>query len=194
MYQAALVAWRRLFRQTLNIMIWKGTRIAVLLTIVALTACGRAEGEPPTAAASAPLPASATQVRWSVPQIPQELTAGVPLPVTVTFTNIGDQTWQDAVTADPKARSGGYAVRLSHSVVLAGKQVAGSQHIGERVDLLKPVAPGESATLALTIKVPDKPGDYILFFELLQELVVWFADRGADVLTVPVKVVPASGR
>jgi|SRR5688572_23947899 len=179
----------------------KGTTVAILLTTVALAACGRGE-EPASsdaapsqdarpASVASPLPASAMQVRWSAPTIPNQLTAGVVLPATVTFTNIGDTTWPDKVTADPKEKTGGYAVRLVYSLVPVGKHVAGSQHIGDRIDLLKPVASGESATLDVKIRVPEEPGDYILTFELLQELVAWFGDRGAAVLTIPVKVAPS---
>lgn len=181
----------------------KGTSVATLLTMLVLAACGRREepaffdavpskDERPTSVA-APLPASAMHVRWSSPPVPKQLTAGVLLPVTVTFTNTGDTTWPDRITADPKGRSGGHAVRLCYSLVPVGKHVAGSQHLGDRIDLMKPVAPGDSATLNVKVQVPDKPGDYILVFELLQELVVWFADLGADVLTIPVKVTAAVG-
>ncbi|HVQ35962.1 MAG TPA: hypothetical protein VMS31_00415 [Pyrinomonadaceae bacterium] len=175
-----------------------------LLAIMILSACGRRENpaafdavspkEAPVPSAAEPLPASGTKVSWTPIKVQSPLTAGTSLPVTVTFTNTGDKTWPDKATADPKEQSGGYAVRLCYSLVPAGKHVAGSQHLGERVDLVKPVAPGESVTLEVVVPVPEEPGDYILSFELLQELVVWFGDLGADALTIPVKVVPvASG-
>ncbi len=143
---------------------------------------------------AAPLPASAMRVRWSTPDMPRQLTAGAVVPVTVTFQNAGDATWPDVITADPKGKSGGNAVRLCYSLVPIQKHVAGSQHIGDRVDLMKSVAPGENATLEVKIRVPEEPGDYILSFELLQELIAWFADQGGAVLTIPVKVVQPGGR
>lgn len=176
----------------------KGTTVAILLTTIILAACGRRE-EPPAsdagtskdarpASVPAPLPASAMQVRWSAPAIPDQLTAGVVLPTAVTFTNAGDTAWPDKLTADPKEKTGAYAVRLCYSLVPVSKHVPGSQHIGDRVDLTKPVAPGESATLEVKIRVPEEPGNYVLTFELVQELVAWFGDRGGAVLSLPVKV------
>lgn len=184
-------------------MIRKGTSVAILLAIVVLMACGRREhpaffdavspSHNPMPATSSQLPASAMHVRWSPIEIPRQLPAGTRFPVAVTFTNTGNQTWPDKNSADPIKRDGSYAVRLCYSLVPLHEHVAGSQHIGERIDLVKPLAPGESITLEVAIFVPSEPGDYILSFELLQELVIWFADAGADVLTIPVKVVPAGG-
>lgn len=184
-------------------MIRKCTSVAILLAIVGLLACGRREHpaffdavsprQNSVSAAGSPLPESAMHVRWSSTEIPRQLPAGSRFPVAVTLTNTGDKTWPDKNTADPYKADGSYAVRLCYSLVPLREHVAGSQHIGERIDLVKPVAPGESVTLKVGIDVPDEPGDYMLSFELLQELVVWFADLGADVLTIPVKVVPAGG-
>jgi len=181
----------------------KGTSAAILLAMVVLASCGRreepapVEGVPPKDAPSVPagtaLPASAMRVRWSSPSMPSRLTAGELQPVTVTFTNTGDATWPDKATADPKEKSGAYAVRLCYSLLPARKHVAGSRHLGERVDLTKPVAAGESVTLEVKVLVPEEPGDYVLVFELVQELVAWFADVGAEVLTLPVKVAAAGG-
>jgi hypothetical protein len=184
-------------------MIRKGTSLTILMAIVVLMACGRREHpaffdavsprDNPRWAAGNPLPESAMHVRWSPTEVPRQLPADTRFPLAVTFTNTGNQTWPDKNTADPIKSDGGYAVRLCYSLVPLREHVAGSQHIGERIDLVKPVAPGESVTLEVGIRVPHEPGDYMLSFELLQELVVWFADSGADVLTIPVKVVPAGG-
>jgi len=53
------------------------------------------------------------------------------------------------------------------------------------------VLPGESMDLPMKIRTPAKPGDYRLTIELVQELVQWFADRGAERIIVPVHVVAA---
>jgi hypothetical protein len=173
---------------------------ATILTIVVLSACGRREQPaafdasspkeaPPTFIAK-PLPDSALHVRWSPAKVPAQLTAGALVPIEVTFTNTGDTTWPDPATADPKASSGAGAVRLGYSFLFTGRPGASPQRAdSDRSDLIKPLAPGESATLKINVQVPKQPGDYRLSFELVQELVVWFTDRGADTLTVPVQVV-----
>jgi hypothetical protein len=173
--------------------------VAILLAVFVLSACGRREHraffdavppQGPRLPAAKPLPESALHVRWSPPNVPTQLIAGQLLPVKVTFTNIGDTTWPDKTVADPKEASGRNAVRLSYSFEPVGQTSVRWQRSGPRSDLIKPVAPGESATLEIVVRATDQPGDYKLSFELLQEGVVWFADRGADTLTVPVRVSP----
>ena len=38
------------------------------------------------------------------------------------------------------------------------------------------------------VRTPQDPGRYVLTFELVNELVSWFSDRGGAVLSVPVSV------
>jgi hypothetical protein len=55
------------------------------------------------------------------------------------------------------------------------------------------VAPGETGRFAFTVRAPSTPGDYPQFFNLVEEGVAWFADRGGprdDLLQVRVTVVP----
>jgi hypothetical protein len=175
--------------------------VAILLVLCVVSACGRREHraffdavspkEAPPSPLARPLPESALHVRWAPANIPTQLTAGDPLLVRVTFANTGDTTWPDKTMADPKQSSGRNAVRLSYSIVPAGQPDARSLRSRLRSDLIRPLAPGESATLEIVVHAPDQPGDYRLSFELLQESVVWFADLGADTLTFAVRVVPA---
>jgi hypothetical protein len=80
-------------------------------------------------------------------------------------------------------------VRVAYAFVQAEDPQRG--RVGaQRTDLLRPVLPGESASVPLSIRTPSKPGDYNLRIELIQELVQWFADRGADTITLPVHVGP----
>lgn len=174
--------------------------VAILVAVAVLSACGRREKpsvfdavspkQAPERLLASRLPDSALQVRWSPAKVPAELTAGGLLPVTVTFTNLGDTTWPDNAMADPRQSSGSHAVRLSYSFLSLSQPGTPLQRNGPRSDLTEPVAPGESATLHIVVRAPEQPGDYKLSFELLQERVFWFADRGADTLTVPLRVVP----
>jgi hypothetical protein len=108
----------------------------------------------------------------------------------VTFTNQGDATWPDPGSASPTRPDGRYAVRMSYS--WKGPSDTAPQRSADRVDLKRPVAPGESATLPIVVRVPDAPGAYELRIELLQELYFWFADYGMPTLTLPVEVRPAT--
>lgn len=174
---------------------------ATILAILVLSACGRREQpaafdasspkEAPDSLLAKPLPDSALHVRWSPAQVPAQLTAGALVPLTVTFTNTGDTTWPDKTMADPKKSTGAKAVRLGYSFLSTSQPGATLQFGSERSDLTKPLAPGESATLQIQVQAPEQPGDYRFSFDLVQELVFWFSDKGADTLTVPVRVVPA---
>jgi hypothetical protein len=175
--------------------------ILMLLVGSTLAGCGRGEKPPgsdaqPAAAAAVatakPLPASALQVRWGTLAFPRTVDADTSVPAAVSITNAGNAPWPDKVTANPQLKDGSYAVRVTHAWVPADATQDG--RIGAaRTDLLRPVMPGESVDVRLNIRTPVKPGEYRLIIELVQELVQWFADRGAERLTFPVHVAAAGG-
>jgi hypothetical protein len=171
-----------------------------LLASTVVFGCGRREQpssfdvqRPPIAAVDGhaqPLPASATQVRWGTLEFPSTVEADMAVEIDVEFTNAGDVLWPDKVSANPELKNGGYAVRLTHHWVRAEDGQDG--RVGAaRTDLSRSVGPGDSIELQVRTRTPVKPGDYRLVFELVQELVLWFADLGAARLTVPVRVVAA---
>ncbi len=173
--------------------------IASLIVIATVAACGRREKRAffdstplpaPVRKSVGPLPAAAMSVRWGEIRVPRELAAGRPAFLSVTFTNTGSAPWPDNAAADPDTRDGRYAVRLNHSWVASGEPIDGRTN-GGRTNLPHSIAPGESATVELEIRAPDKPGEYQLVIELLQEMVVWFSNQGADRFIAPVRVVPA---
>lgn len=136
---------------------------------------------------AAPLPASALHVRWGQAEgIPATLAAGTTVRATVAFTNAGDTTWPDPVRGDPQKTNGGYAVRMAYTWTQIDRGVR--MRSAARRDLKQPLPPGQSVTVTIPVTAPTEPGDYELSFELVQELVVWFADAGADTLNVPVRV------
>jgi hypothetical protein len=112
------------------------------------------------------------------------------VPLAVNFTNAGDTPWADAATANPKLKDGSYAVRVTHAWVPQG-DVRDARVGAVRTDLPRPMMPGDTMNVPLTLRTPTEPGEYTLVIELVQELVQWFADGGADRLTLPVRVVRA---
>jgi hypothetical protein len=79
-------------------------------------------------------------------------------------------------------------VKLSYHWSPPGAGDSGS-HAGNRTLLRRPVAPGERVILErVEVQTPETPGPYLLDFELVNEFVAWFRDRGATVLSVPVTV------
>jgi hypothetical protein len=137
--------------------------------------------------AAAPLPPSALHVRWGKAEgIPATIPAGTQVDVTVAITNAGNGTWPDRMMGDPQKKDGGYAVRVGYSWRHTDRGVR--QRAGTRVDLSQPLPPGQTAAVKIPVIAPADPGDYELSLELVQELVVWFADAGADTLNIPVSV------
>ncbi len=51
-----------------------------------------------------------------------------------------------------------------------------------RAILPRDVAPGETADLEFVFRVPERPGDYIIEFDMVAEHVTWFEDFGPGVL------------
>ena len=173
--------------------------VLLLLAGITIAGCGRREepgsldAKPPAAVAAAsgkPLAATALRVRWGALPFPTTVETDKTVPTTLSFTNTGDTPWPDKAAANPQLKDGSYAVRVTHAWIRADETKDG--RIGaERTDLPRPVLPGESMDLPMKIRTPSKPGDYRLTIELVQELVQWFADRGAERIIVPVHVVAA---
>lgn len=178
----------------------KSLTMVILLALALFCACGLREQSalspataPQNATTVGPLPDSALHIKWSPVDMPKQLTAGAMTPVTVTFANGGDTIWPDKIMANPQLPDGSRAVRLGYSWGVAGQPPEKRQFGPGRTDLSKPLGPGESATLQIDVLAPNEPGDYVLSFELVQELVAWLTDRGAETLTVPIRVVSAGG-
>jgi hypothetical protein len=60
---------------------------------------------------------------------------------------------------------------------------------GARTLLPYDLAPGGEITLQANIEAPQKPGKYIFRFTMLEELVAWFDDKGAETFDMPVTVI-----
>lgn len=133
-----------------------------------------------------PLPPAACQVRWAPSDFPREVAPETWVATSVTFTNLGDRVWPDNAMGDPTLLSGMFAVRLSYAWYPAGER--NRKHGEERIALAKPLQPHESATHLVNVLTPEKPDDYELVFELVQDGVLWFTDAGADALVIPVRV------
>jgi len=132
------------------------------------------------------LPNDAFAVQWGFSPIPKTWKAGSIQTISVTFRNASDVIWPDPRSADPSA-SGAYAVRVTFHWVERGAN-SGPEGHNPRADLLEPLPPGASTTLPIAVRAPTTPGAYDLEFDLVQELIAWFRDKGAQSLKIPVKV------
>ncbi len=128
---------------------------------------------------------TAFRVEWGNPKLSPALRAGQSSSVTVLVKNTGDEQWPSKGSLDPSWAGAG-AVRLSYRWLKPSSDPLTS--FTDRVDLPKALGPGESAELVVPVKTPGEPGDYKLQFDLVQESVAWFSDKGAAKLAVPVKI------
>lgn len=95
--------------------------------------------------------------------------------VTATLTNRGSVPW---VTS---SRSGTGHVRVGVQVMdEAGRMLNRDHH---RVPLPHDVPPGTTATVAFSCPAPDRPGSYVLKFDLVAEGVTWFEAAGSPPVT-----------
>ena len=106
-----------------------------------------------------------------------EAVQGEALTVPIQVTNAGVRTWEPA---------GDRPFMLSYHVLRPDGTLVAFD--GVRTPLPQAVAPGESVPLDGRLRVPVQPGDYVVAWEMLQEGVAWFADRGAEPATMRLEV------
>lgn len=142
---------------------------------------------PPTV--SYALPSTAFSLAWINPALPNTVPSGTSVPVTVQVKNTGDQVWLDSksLRTDPP---GAGAVRLGVRWWKEGDPEPGpnSDYAALRVELTKPLRPGEIESFSFSLEAPPKEGEYMLQVDLVQELVSWFHAAGAAPLIRSVNV------
>lgn len=158
-----------------------GATLLGALLAIGLGACNKT-GTP----SGSPMADSAFQVGWLSADVPAQMKPGEVVNVKVKVRNISDQVWPDPKTAEPSA-TGAYAVRLAWRWRTSDEMTTG-EGTTNRTDLTEPLGPGREATLAIDVTAPKQPGEYKLQFDLVQEMVAFFEDRGAKVEVVPVNV------
>jgi hypothetical protein len=141
---------------------------------------------PPRALATARQP-EFYRVEWRGVVLPPRFFAGGVAEVTVALRNAGSGTWPDPRTADPERATGAGAVRLGYRWWRETPDEIVSGY-SERVDLPRPLEPGEAVSVEVPVQAPALPGRYRLQIDLVHELVSWFESRGAERLIVPVEV------
>lgn len=112
-----------------------------------------------------------------------ELTApaGDLITPTISVTNTSVRPWS-ATGARPVYISYHWIQPVSRRVLILD---------GERTPLPHDLTPGETATVAAFVKIPPVTGTLLLQWDLVQEDVTWFSERGGAVAEVNVQVTPA---
>ena len=92
------------------------------------------------------------------------------LPCVITVKNAGRRTWQ---------ASGAHPVRLSYHWRVGAQAIEGI-----RFSLPSDIRPGGHAVIECAVPVPSAEGRYVLEFDLVCELVGWFAQNGSPTLSI----------
>lgn len=126
------------------------------------------------------LPNSGFNARISFDAPRLRMSPGSARTLTLRVKNMGDTLWRAKVPTD-----GTCYIRLgNHWWNSAGERI---QRDDGRAYLPRDIAPGDEATVRLEVASPPEPGQYEIEFDLVQEQVAWFEDRGSPTLRVPVE-------
>ena len=115
-------------------------------------------------------PLAVTWGAWAMPS-PQ---AGTRLAATVELQNAGALRWSDGVFA-----SYHWLDDRGNPIVWDGVRT-----------LAPPLAPGESAHVAIDVRAPIPPGRYRLAFDMVAERRAWFSELGSEMLEHDLQVEP----
>jgi SAM-dependent methyltransferase len=124
------------------------------------------------------LPWSAFRARVEPLDGPLEAEPGASVTVPVRVRNDGDFAWPAGLKRRPVAVG-------NHWLDAAGALV---RRDDGRAPLPRDVRPGEAVELALEVTAPERPGEFLLELDLVQEGVAWFAERGSKPTRVAVAV------
>jgi len=127
-----------------------------------------------------PLPESNFKALIDVENAPSLMIAGQTRSITVTVKNLGTSVFSS--TGDP---SGRYAVAVAYRWLSDTKVEA---DYGPRTFFPDDLRPNDQITIAMSVKAPKAPGDYVLEVDLVQEMVAWFQDKGSKSARVAIRV------
>jgi hypothetical protein len=116
-------------------------------------------------------------VEWLRATAPSRVPPGAELEVRVALVNRSAATWP---------ASGGARVRLAYHWRDAQGRVVVAD--GERSELPRDVAPGETLRTVQRVVAPAAPGTYVLELDPVFERVAWFSDRGVPPRRLTVEV------
>ncbi|MGH9904738.1 MAG: hypothetical protein ACRD8U_04030 [Pyrinomonadaceae bacterium] len=128
-----------------------------------------------------PLPDDALRAEIRVPDPPAVMPIGVKQEVNVRVRNAGNRLWLQRERTGSK-----YQISLgNHWLDTDGRVLRNDDG---RTTLRNDLGPGEEVELTLVINTPQRPGDYVLEIDMLQESVSWFGAKGSQTARLRVRV------
>jgi hypothetical protein len=158
--------------------------MAVLTFMGAGTGCGpNKEGPSKTQTVTdKPLADEAFNAGISIEEkLPLTLKANSSVTLQIKIKNKGKFVWPSLGQAD-----GTYGINLSYH--WADKKGNTTVSNGLRTPLSHDLSPNEEMTVQAIVATPTQRGEYILEFDLVQELVAWFKDKGSQTTALVVRI------
>lgn len=109
-----------------------------------------------------------------------EGTPNKPAPIKVSVKNCGDTVWLK------ESHHGIGYVRLGATLQSADGAILVRDYA--RTPLSQDVKPGEQLQLEMMLTLPDKPGEYRVLLDMVNEGVCWFSEKGSQPLTLELLV------
>ena len=160
------------------------------LLLLCLAACDPGPAEQSSVALSrrtqstAPLPESGYRAALSLPNPPTRLRAGQRETLIVRVLNASDTNWPALGEREGDSR---FVITLRNRWLNGANNSVANDMDGGHV-IPEDVRPGEEVELPITITAPAQPGEYVLEFDMVQEQVTWFRDKGSEPLRLRVQV------
>jgi hypothetical protein len=160
------------------------------LTAAALIACGPDEDdgggagnfEMRSTRIEAPLPEDGFRAQLTPVNAPAEMAPGAQEVILVSIKNVSGHTWPALGMEDAR-----YAITLRNRwLEPGGEKVVNDLDGGS--PLQHDIRPGEEFSLPIKVGAPKQPGEYVLEFDMVQEQVTFFRERGSTPATVRVVV------
>jgi hypothetical protein len=162
-----------------------GLGIASFALLLVLCGCSKQMEQGPSAVSRPAISAADCRVEIKVePAGPWDLPVqqGTALPATVSVANKGKTSWGGA---GPEMLLGAVWFRSDKH------DTAHSPNLGEQWwHLPAPIRPGDRLRFHVTIGLPSSPGDYSIWFSMLQPGVMWCYHVGDPPLKVSVRMLP----
>jgi hypothetical protein len=160
--------------------------LTLMLLLLSTAGCARLSGSDlnrlSLTVAQSPLPADAFNATIEPAySVPVRMKAGAHESVNFVVTNSSRVRWPSF-----GATEGNYRIRAGNHWLDTNNMVIDLDNA--RGSLPYDLEPGEKAEILLPITAPEKPGDYILEVDVVQEGVAWFAQRGSTTFRSKVTV------
>lgn len=172
----------------------KGLKLMFLIILIAnlifgVTACGKKKGEDKKGedkkvqtVASSSLPEEGFKAMISIENPPTSLKINSSVNIIkIKVKNTSSVVWPSKGQPDGK-----YAIHLAYHWLDKGDKYVVFD--GFRTPLPHDIRPNEEVNLDASVAAPNSEGEYILEWDMVQEGVSWFKDKGGKISRIPMKI------